>query len=197
VNARKQGITAPRGRRGAELESTTIMAHFTSTNPLSQSANGFKPANKGTADPSYLHVQRGDLLVGVLATTSSATLGAIFVAGPYWATSLALFLQLFAVLMFCSSVIQIANGHLLVRYGPGWIGRTIPLRDIVSCGIIRSVFSYGWGVRRTSHGYSYRPSQSIAVELQLINGRRVRIGTDRPLELVDAILVESAAERSH
>jgi hypothetical protein len=173
------------------------MAHFTLTNPHSQSANGFKPAFGGTSDPSYVHVQRGDLLVGVLATTSSATLGAILVAGPYWATSFALFLQLFAAFAFCSSVIQIANGHVLVRYGPGWIGRTIPLRDIVSCGVVRMVFAYGWGIRRTPHGYSYRPSQSIAVKLQLINGRRVRIGTDRPLELVNAILAEITALRSH
>ena len=136
----------------------------------------------------YVHVQRGDLLIGSLATTSAGTVGAMWVAGPSVPVSVALLLQLAVTLAFCSSVIEITNSHIRVSYGAGWIKRGIRLGDIVSVSIVTSVLAYGWGVRRAARGYTYRPSHSLAVELHLKNGRSTRVGTDRPLELVNAIL---------
>jgi len=144
----------------------------------------------------YMHVQRGDLLIGVLATTSSATLAAIWIASPALLASLVLLVQVMTAVAYCSSVITETDGEVSVRYGPGWIRRTIPLREILSCRVVKSALAYGWGVRRGARGYSYQRSQSLAVELRLLSGRRVRLGTDRPLELLNAILIESIAERS-
>ena len=146
------------------------------------------PAQLNSSMPrAYMHVQRGYLLVGMLAITSSATLVTMWVAGLSLLASIALLLQSMTALAFCSSVVEIANGQLSVRYGPGWINRKIAIRDIVSGGIVVSPFAYGWGVRREGRGYSWRLSQAAAVELQLRNRRRVRIGTDRPFELIEAI----------
>lgn len=143
-----------------------------------------------------MHVQRGDLLVGILATTGSATLVAMWAAGLSLLASIALLLQSLTALAFCSSVVEIANGQLSVRYGPGWINRKIAIRDIVFGGIVVSPFAYGWGVRRERRGYSWRLSQAAAVESYLRNGRRVRIGTDRPFELIEAINSARALARS-
>jgi hypothetical protein len=112
----------------------------------------------------------------------------MWVAGPSLLVSLALLLQLAATLAFCSSVIEITDSHIRIRYGAGWIKRRIPLADVVSVSIVTSVFAYGWGVRRAARGYTYRPSHSLAVEFHLKNGRSTRVGMDRPLELVNAIL---------
>jgi hypothetical protein len=131
----------------------------------------------GSTPRAYMHVQRGDLLVGILATTCSATLVAMWAAGPSLLASIALLLKSMTALAFCSSVVEIANGQLSVRYGPGWINRKIAIRDIVSGGIVISPFAYGWGIRRERRGYSWRLSQAAAIELHLRNSRRVRIGT--------------------
>jgi hypothetical protein len=158
------------------------------TQAAKQSGNGTKSAlRNGHVAHHYLHVQRGDLLIGILATTSSATLGVMFAAGPSLIASVALLVQSVTALAFCSSVVEIANGQLSVRYGPGWVKRKVAIREIVSCGIVISPLAYGWGVRHEARGYSWRLSQAAAVELHLKRGRVVRIGTDRPFKLVEAV----------
>jgi hypothetical protein len=136
---------------------------------------------------TYHHVQRGDLLIGVLFATSSATVAAIVAGGPQSLRIVALFLQLLAIIAFCCSVITITADNVSVRYGPGWFRRSIALSEIASIRIVRNIFAYGWGVRKRGRGYSIRLSQASAVEFELRNGRRVHIGTDRPIALVEAI----------
>jgi hypothetical protein len=129
----------------------------------------------------------GDLLIGVLVATSGATLAGTFAAGPQLLMIVALLLQLLATLAFYSSVITITAGNVSIHYGPGWFKRSIALKEIGSCRIVRNIFAYGWGMRKTGRGYSIRLSNASAVEFELRNGRRVQIGTDRPIALVEAI----------
>ena len=152
------------------------------------STNGAALATYVASDGrTYHHVQRGDLLIGMLFATSGATLVAILAAGPQSLMIFALFLQLLATLAFCSSVITITGGNVSIRYGPGWFRRSIALREIASCRIIRNIFAYGWGMRKAGRRYSVRLSNASAVEFELRNGRRVQIGTDRPIALVEAV----------
>jgi len=136
---------------------------------------------------TYHHVQRGDLLIGVLVVTSGATLAAILAAGPRLLMIVALLLQLLAMLTFCSSVITITARNVSIHYGPGWFRRSIALKEIGAIRIVRNIFAYGWGTRKAGGGYSIRLSNASAVEFELRNGRRVQIGTDHPLALVEAI----------
>ena len=135
----------------------------------------------------YHHAQRGDLLIVVLVATSGATLAAILAAGPQLLMIVALLIQLLVTLAFCSSVITITAGNVSIHYGPGWFRRSIALKEIASCRIVRNIFAYGWGMRKAGRGYSVRLSNASAVELELRNGRRVQIGTDRPIALVEAV----------
>jgi len=152
------------------------------------STNGAALATYVASDGrTYHHVQRGDLLIGMLFATSGATLAAILAAGPQSLMIFALFLQLLATLAFCSSVITITAGSVSIRYGAGWLRRSIALREIASIRIVRNIFAYGWGVRKKGRGYSIGLSHASAVELELRNGRRVQIGTDRPIALVEAV----------
>ena len=144
----------------------------------------------------YHHIQRGDLLIGVLFATAGATLVAILAVGPQSLIIVALSLQLLVALAFCSSVIAIKGNNVSIRYGPGWFRRSIGLREIASIRIVRNIFAYGWGVRKTGRGYSIRLSNASAVEFELRNGRRVQIGTDRPIALVEAIF-EARRQRNN
>jgi hypothetical protein len=99
-------------------------------------------------------------------------LAAILAAGSPLLLIVALLLQLLATLVFCSSVITIT---------------AIALKEIASYRIVRNIFAYGWGMRKAGRGYSIRLSNASAVEFELRNGRRVQIGTDRPIALVEAV----------
>jgi hypothetical protein len=91
------------------------------------STNGAALATQIASDArTYHHVQRGDLLIGVLVATSGATLVAILTAGPQLLMIVALLLQLLATLAFCSSVITITAGNVSIHYGPGWSGARLP-----------------------------------------------------------------------
>ena len=52
---------------------------------------------------------------------------------------------------------------------------------------MRNEWYYGWGVRLTPYGWMFNVSGLDAVELTFESGKRFRIGTDRPGEVIDAM----------
>ena len=86
---------------------------------------------------------------------------------------------------------------LSVRFSPLW-GTCIALADVVSCEprTYRPVLEYGgWGVRYSpfGRGWAYNVSGNRGVQLVLASGRRILVGSRRPVELADAI---NAARRN-
>lgn len=131
----------------------------------------------------YVDVQKGYLLVGVLALTSTLTLVFNWISGPHIALTLFLILQLAAMVCFCTLFIRIKNGELTWQFGPGWIRGKVSLSDIRSSHIVTSPLAYGWGLQRSARGWSFRRSGALAVVLQCKGGVRVRLGTSRAHEL--------------
>lgn len=91
------------------------------------------------------------------------------------------------LLLFWSLTIEVDQMQLRCFFGPGLIRRDIPLHEIVSARAVRNRWYYGWGIRLTPHGWMFNVSGLEAVELGLASGRRFRIGTDRPGEVVAAL----------
>lgn len=89
--------------------------------------------------------------------------------------------------LFASLTIEVEGGVLTVQFGPGLIRKRVLLATIRSCEVVRNPWWYGWGIRRTPHGWLYNVSGLAAVELTLQNGRRLRMGTDEPERLCQAI----------
>jgi hypothetical protein len=92
-----------------------------------------------------------------------------------------------ALVLFCTLTIEIGGSRLLCFFGPGLIRKTFGLSDIVAARTVRNKWYYGWGVRLTPSGWMFNVSGLDAVELELISGKRFRIGTDQPEELTAAI----------
>lgn len=88
------------------------------------------------------------------------------------------------LLLFWSLTIEIDPVRLRCFFGPGLIGREFPLHEIVSAAAVQNRWYYGWGIRLTPHGWMFNVSGLEAVELGLASGRRFRVGTDRPEEVV-------------
>jgi len=92
-----------------------------------------------------------------------------------------------AAILFGSLTTEIADGELRCRFGIGLIRKRIPLRHVVAVEPVRNRWFWGWGIRYTPQGWLFNVSGLDAVELSLVGGRRLRIGTDEPDELARAI----------
>ncbi len=98
-----------------------------------------------------------------------------------------------AILLCCAVLgyrmeVTVDGFVLRIAVGPGIPLKRIPLREIASCRPVRNRWWYGWGIHRVRNGWLYNVSGLDAVELVLRNGNVVRVGTDEPEVLHDAVI---------
>ena len=140
----------------------------------------------------YHHTQFGTVIVVSLLLSAvlfaglgmMAGLTPLAVIGP---ALMAVFLALFYAL-----TVEIDATHLTFRFGIGLIRKRVPLAEIVEAKPVRNSWLYGWGIHRTPHGGLYNVSGWEAVEIALTSGQRLRLGTDEPRPLTQAIWMASA-----
>jgi hypothetical protein len=139
----------------------------------------------------YRHTQVGRFAVGfnillalifiVMALTMGSALALIPVA-------------IVAVLVFAfgSMTVEVDEHAMRFRFGrTGW-GKEIPRSAIVAVTPTQSKWWEGIGIRFTTRGMLYNVASGPAVELQLSDGKRLRVGTDEP-DRVAAVLENRAA----
>jgi hypothetical protein len=136
---------------------------------------------------SYKHTQVGYVInVGMLlAILLTASLGLAHHA-PIPTLPLAGVLVVVTVLSW-NLTIEIADGRLLWRFGPGLIRKSVALSDIAHVEPVPRRGPFCWGIHRTRDGWLYNVSGWQTVQVQLKNGQRFRLGTDEPQKLVEAI----------
>ena len=86
-----------------------------------------------------------------------------------------------------SLTVTVDEEAVTARFGIGQIRRKIKISDIRAATRVRNKWYYGWGIRMLETGWMFNVSGLDAVELELKNGARFRVGTDEPEELVSAI----------
>ena len=91
------------------------------------------------------------------------------------------------MILFSRLTTTIADGTVTVAFGAGWPFRRMPVADISQAREVRNTWWYGWGMRKIRHGWMYNVWGLDAVELDLPYGKKFRIGTDEPLNLVTAL----------
>lgn len=90
--------------------------------------------------------------------------------------------------LFGSLTTSIDGAAVRVRFGPiGLIRRRVLLADITSATAVRNSLWHGFGVRYIWRGRLWNVWGLDAVELQLKDGSRFRIGTDEPQTLLNAL----------
>ncbi len=102
-----------------------------------------------------------------------------------------LFSLVLAFLSACFFSLQVTIDETLIRlkFGVGIIRKEIVLKQILSCTRVKNFIFSGWGVKRIgrTRGWNYNVSGWDAVELTLTDGQRIRIGTDDPEGLLEAV----------
>jgi hypothetical protein len=107
-----------------------------------------------------------------------------------WPIFLVLGLLGFCMIVFSSLTVTIKDEYIDVSFGGELVKEKIKLSDIESCRQVHNQWYNGWGVRWFPGGWLFNVSGFSAVELKLKNGRLIRIGTDEPAKLEEAIQKE-------
>ncbi len=136
----------------------------------------------------YIHTQAGYLTLTIFTIPVVIIAVTMYVYGLNWVALLVLVILIISAFNFSSLTVKIERGVLEIRFGIGMIRKRFPLREIESCRKVRNRWYYGWGIRLTPHGWLYNVSGLDAVEIRMKSGKKYRIGTDEPEELMTAIL---------
>lgn len=102
-------------------------------------------------------------------------------------------LSLFVVILLLFYQLKITVNAKEVRFslGIGIIGKTFQTNHIKGCRSVRNSVLSGLGVRMITNGWLYNVSGLSAVELQFKDKKAVvRIGTDQPDEVTEAIMAK-------
>lgn len=146
----------------------------------------------------YEHTQTGriTLLVGAFfAIIGALAVPAIYGEDPTAALILvaAIAVILGTVIVFNRLTVTVRAGEVSAAFGWGWPRRTFAFHDVAAVRHVRNSWIYGWGSRWIPGGWMYNVWGREAVELYLTSGRKFRIGTDEPNQLLAAFPPELVA----
>ncbi len=138
----------------------------------------------------YKHRQVGILILISLGMGVAVTATVLILVPPNEARAvvgMVLSILLLCAYLFWALNVEVTEEEVVVSFGPGLIRRRFRAEDILDARTVRNRWYYGWGIRLTPHGWLFNVSGLDAVELELTNNRKFRIGTDEPQQLLTAI----------
>jgi hypothetical protein len=138
----------------------------------------------------YQHTQIGWVSIG-----ASALAGAIVVATCAWQSQWTTLLVASSLLglalsQTCRMTVTVEDGKVIVTSGTGHLRKVVDLVEVDECEPVRNRWWYGWGLRLIPNGWLINVSGLDAVELRYRGGGVLRIGTDQPWQLCDAIQLQ-------
>ena len=136
---------------------------------------------------SYRHTQVGGVVMGSFIAALALT--AFFGIRTGWSPVLLFATAILFVcgIVFSSLTVEIGDGVLECRFGPGLVRKRFAIKDVLEARPVRNRWYYGWGIRWAPRGWMFNIGGLDAVELALASGKSFRIGTDESEELAAAI----------
>lgn len=141
----------------------------------------------------YRHTQVGWTMIVLVVAVVLAELTIVAFSEPQGTLALALsgaLVAIVAVMLALFSTLTVVVDDQAVRlwFGFGSLRREVMLADVIAARKVRNHWYAGWGVRIIPGGRLYNVGGLDAVELEMDNGRVVRVGTDQPDALLAAAL---------
>ena len=135
----------------------------------------------------YKHTQIGYFLVTVYSIVV-LFLGYFNIMTSFHPLTLIALIIILIVLGTFSRLTVIVDDQMIkIQFGLRIIRKSFPLKEIETHCVVKNPWYYGWGIRFTPRGWLYNVSGFSAIELQMTNGKRYRIGTDDPDNLAEAL----------
>jgi len=142
----------------------------------------------------YSHTQRAGRWLLIPVTIASGLVAGAALSRVW---QFALGVPILALLgwLFSSLTVEVTALELRWRFGPGLIGRKVPVKDVVAAEAVTISWADGWGIHHTRFGWLHNIAGFQAIALRLADGRRFAVGTDDPGPLLAAL--QRAASISH
>ena len=135
----------------------------------------------------YKHTQTGYLLI-TLYSIAILFLGYLNIMTNFHPLALiGLIIVLMVLGTFARLTVTVDDQMIRIQFGVRIIRKNFPLKEIEAYRVVKNPWYYGWGIRFTPRGWLFNVSGFSAIELQMKNGKRYRIGTDDPDNLAAAL----------
>jgi hypothetical protein len=137
----------------------------------------------------YRHTQIGWVIIIGLGIPAAALLVSYLIGERTHQAELPLVVFLIVVMyLFSSLTVEVKGAALSFYFGPGLVRRKIDLASISGAHAVTNPLIMGWGIHWWPGRYwLWNVSGKQAVELVFTSGKRMRIGTDEPEKLLQAI----------
>ncbi|MGO8684630.1 MAG: hypothetical protein ACLQUT_08650 [Thermoleophilia bacterium] len=89
--------------------------------------------------------------------------------------------------MFARLTVRVDDDVVEAHFWPRVVGRRVSLAEIETVAIVRNHWYSGWGLRRIRGGWLVSAWGLSAVEMRLMSGGVLRIGSDEPQALAAAV----------
>lgn len=133
----------------------------------------------------YNHRQTGWVIIGATALVMGLVFLSIREEGFF---SLFLILEALILLLFSTLTVNVDDEYVRIRFGIGLIRKRFALKDITSCGTIKTKWYSGWGIHGCpGKGWLFNVSGFDAIGLTMKDGKKYYIGTDEPEKLFQVI----------
>lgn len=136
---------------------------------------------------TYKHTQIGWLVIWLMASVIALTVLIMLFDEVAWVGVTAAAILAVCAVLFCTLTVEVNQEAVRLRFGPGPIGKRFAMADIRNARAVKNRWYYGWGIRLSPHGWLFNVSGFDAVELDMANGKKYRVGTDDPEKLLAAI----------
>jgi hypothetical protein len=135
----------------------------------------------------YKHTQIGYLLIVVFSITT-LLVGNLAIRTDFHPTAiLTLVLMILGLATFATLTVEVNDQAIDLHFGIGLLRKHFSLKDVQATRAVKNPLYYAWGIHAMPDGWVFNVSGLQAVELQMKNGRKYRIGTDDVQSLANAI----------
>ena len=139
---------------------------------------------------TYKHKQWGLVVIAVLPVVAAIVLIMNDLGHTMPAAGLGVLFGVLTVacFMFSSMTIEVNESEINWYFGPGVFRKTLPLEEVGSCMKVKNPIWMGFGIHAFGTGWIYNVSGLWGVEIELKGGSLIRLGTDEPNYLCQAIM---------
>jgi hypothetical protein len=135
----------------------------------------------------YKHTQIGYLLIAALGA-AVLMVGNLVLATNFNTTAILLLtFMILCLVLFATLTVQVNAQEINLQFGIGVIRKRFALKDVQTYRVVKNPWYYGWGIHLIPGGWVYNVSGWEAIELQMKNGKRYRIGTNDSQGLMASI----------
>jgi hypothetical protein len=135
----------------------------------------------------YKHTQIGYLLIIVFSVVILLIGNLVIDTDFNPGTVLLLVFMVLCLGTFATLTVEVDDQSINLRFGIGLLRKHFLLQNVEASRPVKNPLYYAWGIHAIPGGWVFNVSGLQAIELQMKNGRRYRIGTDDAQSLMNAI----------